>query len=208
VIYFLQPHYTGMDSFTYRVSDGRAFSNVATVSINVVPRFTTFTQGQWGASPNGSAAGALLSANFAELYPSGVSIGSNGRIVTFTTAAAIRAFLPSGGKAGSLPAGPNYPLVNPSSTKAGVFAGNVLALQMNVDFSLAGKTRNGLGDLRLASGKLQGYTVAAVLALAKQVLGTGAGLPSGVDLGDLNGIVASINSNFDRGREDDGSLIP
>jgi hypothetical protein len=98
--------------------------------------------------------------------------------------------------------------VNPTSSKGGVFAGNVLALQLNVDFSASGKTRTGFGELRLARGELAGSTVAEVLTLANQVLGTGSGLPAGLSLNELNAIVASINSNFARGKDDDGYLVP
>src|SRR6185295_4464615 len=97
---------------------------------------------------------------------------------------------------------------NATSSKAGVFAGQVLALQLNVDFSNAGKTRALLSTRKLASGPLKGYTVAQVLALANQVLGGATNLlPSGVTVTNLSDIVANINANYDRGKADDGFLI-
>ena len=106
--------------------------------------------------------------------------------------------------------------MDPSTSKAGVLAGNVLALRLNVDFSTAGKTRNtpnALDALKLTKGKLNGKSVFEVLAWANQALGGGTlppgvyPLPLGVSLSDLNEIVAKINDNFDRGREDDGYLV-
>ena len=86
-----------------------------------------------------------------------------------------------------------------------MFAGQVLALQLNVDFSAAMKTRSGLGALVLTKGALKGQTVAQVLTLANSALGGGA-LPAGMSISDLSDIVSKINDNYDRGKEDDGDL--
>lgn len=81
-----------------------------------------------------------------------------------------------------------------------MFAGQVLALRLSVDFSNAGITRTGLADLKVVSGKLKGSTVAQVLALANTVLGgTTSALPAGVSVSDLNAVVDAINNNFDNG---------
>jgi hypothetical protein len=52
---------------------------------------------------------------------------------TFTTAAAIDAYLPATGTAGIFTTG----YTNPTATSAGVFGGQVLALKLSVDFSNA-----------------------------------------------------------------------
>ena len=157
--------------------------------------FTTYTQGGWGAVPNGSNPASLLAAKFSTVYPGGVSVGGT-KVVTFTSASAIQAFLPQGGTASVLTAS----ATNPTSTAAKVFGGQVLALRLGVDFSKAGITRAGLADLHLASGRLAGYTVAQVLSLANTVLGGNIGaLPSGLTVSGLNGIVDAINNNFDNG---------
>jgi hypothetical protein len=70
------------------------------------------------------------------------------------------------------------PWRSPGSSAAGVFAGQVLALQLSMDFSSKGITAVGSGSLHLVSGPLTGQTVAQVLALANTVLGGGP-LPSG-----------------------------
>lgn len=156
----------------------------------------TVTQGGWGAPPSGNNPGMLLKNNFSIVYPNGVTIGGNFTI-KFTSAAAIQAFLPSGGTASVLTK--NY--VNPTTrTTAGVFAGQVLALELNVDFSAAGKLPIGLGVLKVASGPLAGYTVNQVLALCNTVLGGNTGaLPPGVTVSTLNDVATAINENFDGG---------
>jgi uncharacterized repeat protein (TIGR01451 family) len=164
--------------------------------------FTTYTQGGWGAPANGNNPGALLKANFATVYPSGVTIGGT-KTLKFTASAAIEAFLPAGGKAGVLTAS----ATNPTSSSAGVFAGQVLALRLSVDFSVKGLTKTGLSSMKLASGPLAGQTVQQVLALANSVLGGGA-LPSGMTISQLNDIVDKINNNFDGGTANGGYLIP
>jgi len=121
----------------------------------------------------------------------------------FTSAAAIEAFLPAGGKAAALAAS----ATNPTSSGAGVFAGQVLALRLSVDFSVKGITKTGLSTMKVASGPLAGQTVQQVLALANAVLGGGA-LPSGMTVSQLNDIVDKINNNFDGGTANGGYLIP
>jgi hypothetical protein len=86
-----------------------------------------------------------------------------------------------------------------------VFAGQVLALQLSVDFSRTGRTQQGLGSLVLGSGPLAGYTVDQVLALANAVLGGSlSALPPGLSVSGLNGIVDKLNRNFDDGDENLG----
>jgi hypothetical protein len=133
----------------------------------------------------------------------GVSIGGT-KYMKFTSANAIMNYLPAGGTAAVLKN--NY--TNPLTTEAGVFAGQVLALQLNVDFSSTGRTPAGLANLKIAAGnKLAGSTVAQVLATAKSVLGGGA-LPTGCTVLDLSTLVDRINNNFDNGSQDLGLLVP
>lgn len=165
--------------------------------------FTTYTQGGWGSKPNGNNPGKLLSTKFATVYPGGsVSIGGTKKL-TFTSASAIEKFLPQGGTASVLTSN----ATNPTSSSAGVFAGQVMALQLSVDFSKAGITRTGLGNLAVVSGPLAGHTVTAVLSLANTVIGGNTGaLPSGLTVSGLNAIVDAINNNFDNGTTDNHYL--
>ncbi|PYV50314.1 MAG: hypothetical protein DMG98_28075 [Acidobacteria bacterium] len=109
----------------------------------------------------------------------------------FTTAAAVGAYLPAGGPPDSL----DVDLVNPSSSNSSVFGGQVLALQINVDFSAQNITGNGpIGALVLCN---VGVTANQVLADANTVLGGGA-LPSYVtSISDLNDLADNLNNAFD-----------
>jgi hypothetical protein len=140
-----------------------------------------------------------LTTNFATVYPAGVEVGvagSSGFSMRFTTASAITTYLPAGGAARAL----TRDLVNPSTSSSGVFGGQVLALQLNVDFSRAGLTPRGFGDLTLfATGtSLDGSTVSQILAAANRALG-GGGLPSGYSFSTLNSLVTNLNEAYDNG---------
>jgi hypothetical protein len=142
----------------------------------------------------------LLKNNFAAVYPSGVEIGipgAGGFSLKFTSSTAIKNFLPAKGTPGALKAD----ATNPLTSAAGVFAGQVLALQLSVDFANAGKTDMGpIGGLILmntGNANLDGLTIAQVLAQANTVLGGGA-LPNwATSVSDVNTIVDDLNGAFD-----------
>ncbi len=208
VVYIPEPHSIAPDSFTYVANDGHLDSNVATVTINLVPPFTTFTQGAWGSSPHGGNPGFFLKTYFSVVYGgAGVTVGST-KALKFTTSNAIDAFLPAGGKAAALPASSAALVVNPASSKGGIFAGHVLALKLNVDFSNSGKTRTGLATMLVSKGPLKplNLTVAQVLAMANAVLGGSAVPPAGLSLSDFSETIEKINQNFDSGKKDEGFL--
>lgn len=144
---------------------------------------------------------AFLQANFSTVFGSGVTIGSGSRTLRFTSAAAVRGFLPQGGKAGAL----NTSGVNVTSSSAGVFGGQVLALTISVGMSNAGASQAGLANLKLASGPLAGKTVAEVLAMANIALG--GGTVPGVSINTLNSVVDAINNNFVDGTKNAGYLV-
>jgi hypothetical protein len=170
----------------------------------------TVTQGGWGAAPHGNNPGSILAANFPGVFgTAGVTIGctASGGSLTFkpvgsiTGQQAIQNFLPQGGTPGTLAAGN---VVNPTTSDAGVFAGQVLALQLNVSFS-GPVFPGGLGNLVITSGPATGLTVGQVLGLANRALGgclssadiallTAHGITS---ISQLNDIVDSINNSFD-----------
>jgi hypothetical protein len=179
-----------------------ASSKVDIGAVQHTPRaYTTYSQGGWGSpttNPNGHNPGHFLAARFAAVYPLGVvEVGTSGADfwMRFTTAAAIEKYLPAGGPAKSLDA--NH--VNPENTHSGVFGGQVLALQLSVDFSAAGETAAGLGDLvyHLSGSDWDGMSVKQILAAANAALGSGNdNLPDG-----LNALVANLNLAFDNGVE-------
>jgi hypothetical protein len=185
----------GSASATLGEGQQRTDGDFGFVTANTSGSLTTYTQGGWGSKPAGGNPGVFLAANFARVFPRGVRIGG-GYTLTFTSAAAISRFLPQGGTPGVLAAS----ATDPTASAAKVLGGQVLALQLNVSFSQAGMTRNGLGEQLLASGKLSGYSVSQVLALANRVIGGDrTALPARVTVSDLNDVVASVNEAYDGG---------
>lgn len=159
--------------------------------------YQTFTQGGWGSNPAGNNPGAFLAAHFATTFPAGLEVGF-GNTITLTSAGAVQAFLPQGGTPGVL----TMDLVNPTDTPAGVFAGQVTALELNVTFSAAGLLPGDsegapLGCLVLATTPFAGLTVNELLALAETVLGGDtSALPAGTTVSQLSDAVAFVNEAF------------
>lgn len=157
--------------------------------------FCTYTQGGWGAKPHGNNPGALLAANFSSLYPGGVTVGGT-YTMSFTASAAVDAYLPAGGKPGVLTAS----LINPTSSGSGEFGGQVLALELSVDFSSHNVTPSGLGAVPLCNtgnSNLDGLTISQVLSQANTALGGGA-LPAwAANISDVNTIVDDLNNAYD-----------
>ena len=146
----------------------------------------TVTQGGWHANPHGNNPGTLLAKDFPTVYPSGVTIGGKFTL-TFDSAADVRAFLPAGGTPGALTSS----ATDPTSSAAGVFAGQVLALKLNVDLEHYGSVViSGTGTT------FDGKTVANVLAAANIALGGGP-LPTGFTISSLNDLVDNLNQKFD-----------
>jgi hypothetical protein len=169
-----------------------------------VGTFKSFTQGGWGNTCHGTNPGCVRDTWFSTVYPTGLTVGGI-YTIHFSTATAVRNFLPAGGTARHLTAN----LTNPTVTPAGVFAGQVTALALNVGFSNAGITgfNANLGDLFLSFGPLAGYSVNQVLALCNAVLGGDtAALPADVTIPNLNDAADHINKNFDGGTVSRGSL--
>jgi uncharacterized repeat protein (TIGR01451 family) len=166
--------------------------------------YRTETQSSWGATPKNCNVACYLSYYFCSLYPSGVTIGkAPWNTIKFTSARAVEVFLPASGSSSTL----SRSHVNPSRTEAGIFAGQVLALKINCDFSSAGIFRPGLSALKVKSGPLAGKTVAEVLDLANRALGGHtAGLP--YSIATLNSVVTSINENYVNGTVNRGFLVP
>jgi hypothetical protein len=164
--------------------------------------YRTQTQGGWGSNCHGGNPGCLRDTYFPTAFPAGLTIGG-GFTVHFTSAAAVRDFLPAGSTPDILTA--NY--TNPLSTEAGVFAGQVTALALSAGFADAGVP--GFGDLRHliiksavheGSGAFAGVSIGQLLAIANQVLGGDlSALPAGISVSDLNDVVDALNNNFDNG---------
>ncbi len=182
--------------------------------------FTTFTQGGWGADPNGGNAGVYLHSNFTAAFPNGVQIGSqtagaaSDSVVTagnqaakFTSAQAITNWLPHGGPSGALGGDTVNPLLG-SAPDDGTLAGQTLALSLNVGFDLYdanfSESTVHLKDLEVSSGPFAGQTVQFVLNTANAIL---SGITNtGYSAAEANTAATAINQNFDNGDRDLGYL--
>ena len=157
----------------------------------------SYTNGGWGAPPKGKNIAATLYANFSTVYPSGALIGSGSKTASFSKSSNIDAFLPAGGTASTL----STIYANPTSTSAGVFAGQVLALSLNVAFSQSAPspvTPAGFGNLLYckAGDLYSGRTISAILAQANVALGGGVASPK-LSIPDFNTLVTSLNEALD-----------
>ena len=130
----------------------------------------------------------------------------------WTSAPNIEAFLPAGGPPGSL----NSSLVNPTTTSANVFAGQVLALTLNVDFSAAASllqsppainfqtTGPRFGSLYYCPpvsagpdmGAFYGQTISTILSAANIKLGGNTPTPD-LDIPIFNNLVDDLNNALD-----------
>src|SRR5580704_9068730 len=181
------------------------FVNAAQADTWSAGAVVTYNQADWG-DPT-SAAGMLMSDKFDSVYPSDlffIGSTSTGYFMLFTNEANLDDFLPALGTPGPL----DGDLVNPSSSSAGVFGGEVAALKLNLDFSNAGLIPNSsgllLGNLVLTglSGQdspLNGLTIAQFLPLSEAAL---SGQATSIGLTDIDNITANINDAFDEGQVD------
>ncbi len=208
VTYTAPLSFAGTTTFTYTISDGKGGTDTATVTITVLALpptcnlagYVTYSQGGWGGS---GAPGQLMTSKFSQVYPGGFVIIGGTKTLKFTSASAITAFLPQG----ATPAVLTASAVNPTSSSAGNFAAQVLALRLAVDYSNAGVLKAGLGDLVMLSGPFANQSVNQILATANAVLGgSTSSLPSGMTVSTLNGIIESLNLNFHEGTVNTGLL--
>ncbi|MGE5458002.1 MAG: choice-of-anchor A family protein, partial [Methanococcaceae archaeon] len=163
--------------------------------------FTTFTQGGWGTAPKGNNPGTIREAYFTTVFPNGLIVGST-YTLTLTSSNAVQNFIPAGSTASKFTR--NY--VNVTSTDAGVLAGQLVALTLNVKFDEAGKIGTNslnLKDLVINSGVFQGMTVSQFLTIANNIIG---GSSTAYSYSDVNNAATSINENFDNGTVNKGFL--
>jgi hypothetical protein len=166
--------------------------------------YRTHTQEEWGGDPAVDAAAAYLATNFTAAFPTGVTIGvSGGFTARFTAVAGVARFLPQ--------VGPPAPIggifTNPPSL-ANAFAGNTLALALNVAFDARDDEFapgvQPLGELVVADPRSPcfGLTVADVLSRANRVLSGDLTVEFTAD--QMNDCVLKINLNFQGGTIDQG----
>lgn len=165
--------------------------------------FVTFTQGGWG-SPSNSGPGIIRDSYFNNVFPSDLTVGGGTYKLTLTSAEAVKNFLPADGTPSAFTQ--NY--TNPSSTSAGILAGQITALKLNVKYDEAGYIGSNplnLGELIILSGPFEGYTVYQFLAFAEEVIG--GGNLNGFTYSQINDAATAINENFVEGKVDNGYLI-
>jgi hypothetical protein len=188
------------------VTDAHGCTATSSTTMTMAPIvLTTVTPGGWGAKASGNNWGTYLNSHFAASFPTGLTVGSNGRLVTLTSAAAIRNFLPSGGSSVALKTGT---MVNPtSSTLKNTLAGQTVTLVLNTVFdadnATFGASTTLLKDMLIGKGDFKGWTVAQVLAEANKALGSS----SKESLSDLTSVLSSINQNYDNGTSNNGFLV-
>ena len=170
---------------------------------------TTYTQASWGDDlagvPQGQAA-LLLAAKYDTVYASSfgiVTVGStSGFTMRFTDAASVLAYMPTIGPFGPL----NGNVLNPVTTASGGLGGEVLGLELNVDFTDAGALTGAsgihFGDLILANltanlSVLNGLTVRQFLGDVNTLLGGGSSI---ITIADLSSTVGDLNASFSDGQ--------
>ena len=171
-----------------------------TITNSTSPVYCSYTQGGWGAPANGNNVSTILTNYFRNVYTNGfVQIGiPSGFYLKFTSAAAVINYLPVGGPPAALTANGT----NVLSSSSGVFGGQILALELNVDFSDAGALQGQVsktGDLVLndPSSPLNGKTIRQILAIANTALGGGNVSAYGITISGLNPLIDNLNQAFD-----------
>jgi PEP-CTERM motif-containing protein len=203
------------------------FALVATsVAVSVLSspaRATTFTNGEffsydqniWGADPGDGPPASILKADFFTVFfPAGAEFGNpapGGFVMDFSSADAMLTYLPQSGPPGAL----NASLTDPTSTTAGFFGGEVVALRLNIAFSDAGLFFDPLhfgatmahppgvafGDLILTGftgslAGLDGQTLRQLQDTANIMLGAGA---EPYSIADVAPLLVAINNSFGGG---------
>ena len=164
--------------------------------------FRTQTQGGWGAPARGNNPGTYRDAHFDGAFGDGLTIGcAGGFALHFESAAAVEHFLPAGGTPSALSAD----ATDPSSSSAGVLAGQVLALSLSVGFDAYddnfGASTAALSELVAGDGPCAGLSVGQILEQANAVLG---GCDSGFSASAINGCVDAVNNAFVDGQRAGG----
>jgi hypothetical protein len=166
----------------------------------------TYSQSGWDTGGSGES---TLGLHFFSVYGSTSGVveigipGASGFSMSFSGYSAVFDYLPALGPFAALDAD----LSDPSGSSSGELGGEVLALQLNVDFSDAGYTLGNaglpFGDLTLCGvttlPTLNGLTVRDFLALENTLLGGGS---NGYTIADLALIIVPLNASFAAGTAD------
>jgi hypothetical protein len=167
----------------------------------------TFGQGAWGANPNGQNISTTLVNDFDAVFAPENDLmeigipGAAGFSIIFDEGSALVTFLPASGAAGALTAD----LLDPASSSAGVYGGEVAALRLNIAFGdagvIKGTTNLLLGDLHVCAltgtqAPLNNLTVRQIQDQANILLGGG---PGTVSISDMFQVINGIDMSFNGG---------
>jgi PEP-CTERM motif len=176
-----------------------AYTGAANATVWVTGDLTTYDQGGWDSNPN-----SILTNHYSAVYGGGSLIIGGNFGLAFSNASAVLAYLPASGTARPLTAS----LQDPTDSASGVFGGDVLALQLDIDFSdagfLSGTSGIHFGDLILENFStipgLNGLTVRQFATIINALLGDGSsgGFTTG-DITALDPIVQDVASAFEGG---------
>jgi hypothetical protein len=166
--------------------------------------FVAYDQNIWGADPTDGPPASILKARFFDLFTAGAEFGypfPGGAVMDFSSADAMLTFLPQSGAPGSL----SSSVTDPTSTSAGIFAGQVVALDLNIGFAdlgvLAHPAGVSFGDLVLTGitgslAGLNGRTVRQLYQVVNAALGGGF---EPYSIADLAKVANDVNSSFEGG---------
>jgi hypothetical protein len=198
----------GVGGYSFAVADGVDLQACSAVDVSGTPPnctpgapgcgwrtgdMRTFPQGAYGDAT--SHGGTLLAANFGAQYGANSLLVGGAQTLRFTTASAVISYLPASG----VPAALTGSLTNPLTSSSGEFGGQIVALQINADFSGAGVIAGArdLGSLYIcsyaASPLVNGQTVDQFLVTANSLLGGGS---ASFGIGTANAVAAQINNAF------------
>lgn len=156
--------------------------------------FRTQTIGGWGARPRGNNPGTYLHTNFEAAFPTGLTIGDGANTLTFTTAGAITAFLPSSGGLGVL----DMSYTDPTKKDIrSTLISQAVALTISTTFdkydAAFGESKYTLESLVIAEGDLANVSIKELLVEANKLIG---GLDSEYTASQINSALSGANEAY------------
>jgi PKD repeat protein len=183
--------------------------------------FCSFNMEGWGSSSNTTEPQPILQQDFAAVFPSGLTIGCANKHITFSSADAVRCFLPYGGSQNTaLPltmdytdpycASPNNEPSCHTPTNYNIhnsLLAEIVALNLNVYFDLydpnfSPNNPGHFADLIITGNPVIqpiyfGMSVMDVLTLANKYIGGCQPLPQGYTAANLQAVIHQINVSFE-----------
>ena len=169
-----------------------------TRTVNMDNNFRIERTGALGARPRRGNCASELYGCFEQVFPEGVTIGTNENVLVFTSAEAITAFLPSFGSVKTI----SRTMIDPTSRELrSSFAAQILALklsvmmdQANADFAESNYT---MADCIIKDGSFTGTSITRFLAICDAAI---AGEPTAMSVQLIEKQLNELNSNYAPGR--------